>query len=110
MLQEEEKRVTKTLLQIDFPFDGPFGDEMAAQLDGLARDIAAETGLLWKIWTENEAEKRAGGIYLFADPDNAARYLAKHSARLQGFGISGIEAKTFAVNDAINAVTRGPAG
>jgi hypothetical protein len=33
-----------------------------------------------------------------------------HSARLQGFGISGIEARTFAVNDALNAMTRGPTG
>lgn len=102
--------MAKTLLQIDFPFAGPFGADMAAQLGGLAQDIAAEPGLLWKIWTENEGDKRAGGIYLFADGDNAARYLAKHRARLQGFGISGIEAKTFAVNDALNAVTRGPAG
>lgn len=101
--------MAKTLLQIDFPFNGPFGDEMAAQLGSLAQDIAGETGLIWKIWTENEAEKRAGGIYLFADPENAARYLSMHSARLQSFGISGIEAKTFAVNDALNAITHGPA-
>ena len=39
------------LLQFDFPFEGPFGDAMAQALDGLARSIAAEPGLLWKIWT-----------------------------------------------------------
>lgn len=97
--------MNRTLLQIDFPFAGPYGSEMAAAMDGLARDIAGEAGLEWKIWTENAATGRAGGIYLFADPDNAARYLDKHTKRLESFGISGIEAKTFSINEALSAIT-----
>jgi hypothetical protein len=46
--------MTTILLQFDFPFEGPWGEAMTAALDGLAHDIAAEDGLLWKIWTENE--------------------------------------------------------
>ena len=37
------------LLQVDFPFQGPWGDEMATAMEGLAQDIAAEPGLTWKI-------------------------------------------------------------
>lgn len=100
--------MTTTLLQFDFPFDGPWGGDMAAALDGLAKDIAGEDGLLWKIWTENEGERRAGGIYLFSDADAAERYRAKHAARLAQFGIAGIEAKAFSVNGPLTAITRGP--
>ena len=81
-----------TLLQIDFPFTGPFGQEMSAALADLARSIAQEPGLVWKIWTENAAEKLAGGIYLFTDGASADAYLAMHSARLASFGITGIRA------------------
>jgi hypothetical protein len=98
--------MSKTLLQIDFPFAGPFGGEMAAAMEGLARDIAGEAGLEWKIWTENATEGKAGGIYLFSDAANAARYLDKHTKRLESFGISGIRALTFSVNPSLSAITR----
>ena len=32
----------------------------------MAESIAAEPGLVWKIWTEDRKVARAGGIYLFA--------------------------------------------
>lgn len=97
-----------TLLQFDFPYDGPWGGAMAAALDGLAHDIAGEGGLVWKIWTENEAERRAGGVYLFADPSAAERYRRKHEARLAAFGIGGVMARSFAVNGPLSALTRAP--
>lgn len=97
-----------TLLQFDFPFDGPFGAEMTQALDGLARSIADEPGLLWKIWTENAAERMAGGIYLFTTPETAAAYAKKHSERLAGFGITGIRAKSFEVNADLSRLTRAP--
>jgi hypothetical protein len=37
------------LLQIDCLFQGPWGHEMSATMDGLAESIAQEPGLLWKI-------------------------------------------------------------
>lgn len=96
------------LFQVDFPYDGPWGAEMAQAFDGLARDIAAEDGLLWKIWTENPAEKRAGGVYLFRDTAAAERYRDKHVARLAGFGVTGIVVHIFAVNGPLSAITRAP--
>ncbi|NPD15421.1 monooxygenase [Xinfangfangia sp. D13-10-4-6] len=100
--------MSKTLLQFDFPFQGPWGAEMPAAMEGLAADIASEPGFLWKIWTENAETGRAGGIYLFASPEEAEAYRVKHAARLEGFGITGITAHAFAVNDALSAITKAP--
>ena len=97
-----------TLLQIDFPYPGPWGDEMTAAMRGLAQSIAQETGLLWKIWTENAERQEAGGIYLFTDPASAQAYLTKHTQRLQGFGVTGIQAKVFEVNAALSQLDRAP--
>lgn len=99
---------TPFVLQVDFPFSGPFGQKMSEQMTGLAQDIAGESGLIWKIWTENEAERRAGGIYLFDNAADADRYRVKHTARLRSFGIEGIEARTFAVNVPLSAIDRAP--
>ena len=52
------------LLQVDFPFAGPWGEAMTEALRGLAESIANEPGLIWKIWTENPATAEAGGISL----------------------------------------------
>ena len=74
------------ILQVDFPYTGPWGPEMTAAMDGLARSIADEPGLIWKIWTENQEANEAGGVYCFRDAQSAKAYLAMHTARLKGFG------------------------
>src|SRR5690606_4590465 len=48
------------ILQVDFPYAGPWGHEMTKVMDGLARSIADEPGLIWKIWTANETTGEAG--------------------------------------------------
>jgi hypothetical protein len=96
------------LVQFDFPFQGPFGAEMAKAMEGLAQSINEEPGFLWKIWTENAETGEAGGIYAFTDGENAAAYIEKHSARLAEFGITGIRAKVFDVNGALTAINKGP--
>ncbi|NHC63132.1 monooxygenase [Paenalcaligenes suwonensis] len=92
------------ILQVDFPYSGPWGAEMVPAMQGLAQSIAQEQGLIWKIWTENEATNEAGGIYLFADRANAERYLALHSERLKLAGIAQVNAKIFAVNEALSKI------
>ena len=98
------------LLQIDFPFSGPFGHEMATGLEELAISIAEEPGFIWKIWTENESEKEGGGIYLFENEETAKAYLDKHTARLKGFGVQEVHAKIFDVNESLSKITNGPIG
>lgn len=36
------------LLQVDFEFHGPFGDEMSNALVDLAKSINQEPGMIWK--------------------------------------------------------------
>lgn len=96
------------LLQIDFPSQGPWGEEMSQAFAALAESIAGEPGLLWKIWTENRESGEAGGIYLFEDLACAEAYLAMHSARLEGFGLSSIRARIFDVNLPLSRIDRAP--
>ena len=96
------------LVQFDFPYEGPFGDEMAAAYRGLAESINEEPGFLWKIWLENAATAESGGIYLFADAASAEAYVRKHAARLGEFGITNINAKVFDVNVELTRVNRAP--
>ena len=96
------------LLQVDFPYAGPWGEDMAQAMRGLAESIAQEPGLLWKIWTENRDSGEAGGIYLFADRADAERYLEMHRARLLGFGVPEVHAKLFEVNAPLSAIDRAP--
>lgn len=96
------------LLQVDFPFTGPWGQAMSEAMRGLAESIANEPGLLWKIWTENAASNEAGGIYLFADRPSAEAYLTMHKARLATFGVSQVNAKIFDVNSDLSALDRAP--
>ena len=96
------------LLQIDFPFNGPFGHQMAETLKELADSITEEPGFIWKIWTENETTKEGGGIYLFQNEETAKAYLDKHTARLTGFGVSEVHAKIFNVNETLSNITKGP--
>jgi len=96
------------LLQIDFPFSGPFGNQMAEALKELAVSITEEPGFIWKIWTENEFKKEAGGIYLFETEETAKAYLDKHTARLKNLGVTEIHAKIFDVNETLSKITNRP--
>ena len=98
------------LLQVDFPYSGPWGAQMSEAMKGLAESIAHEPGLLWKIWTEDQATAEAGGIYLLTDRASAEAYLHMHRARLQGFGVMHVNAKLFDVNATLSAIDRAPLG
>jgi hypothetical protein len=97
-----------TLLQIDFPLNGPWGDEMAAAFGDLAGVIAGTPGLRWKVWTESANSGEGGGIYLFDDDASAEAYIAEHTARLEGFGVTDIRARLFHVNEPLTEITHGP--
>ncbi len=95
------------LLQVDFRMKGPWGEDMSRAFSGLAADIAAEKGLVWKIWTENRETGEGGGIYLFQTREDAERYVGMHTARLKGFGIEPVNVKIFDVNAPLTEITRG---
>jgi hypothetical protein len=94
----------KYLLQVDFPYNGPFRNKFTESMNELAQDIATEEGFIWKIWTENESTKEAGGIYVFDNINKANCYLDKHTKRLESFGFSNIRAKIFEINETLSAI------
>jgi len=95
------------MLQMDFASPPPWGAERNAKLRALAHAIAAETpGLLWKIWTEDEAAGRAGGLYCFETRAQAEAYQAMHSARVTARGATDIRAAIWDVNETLSAITR----
>lgn len=97
-----------TLVQVDFPHQGPWGAEMAAAFEGLAQSIAAEPGFVFKYWTEDKAQGLAGGIYAFRTRAEAQAYLQMHTARLQGFGVTGIRGLILDVNEALSKIDKAP--
>jgi hypothetical protein len=96
------------VLQIDFPYTGPFGEEMAEMSRELAHSITEEPGFIWKIWTESSEANQGGGIYLFTDQPAAEAYLKKHAARLKEWGINEVNAKIFDINQELTQLTHGP--
>ena len=98
-----------TVLIFDFP-NSAFGPERTEALKPLAEDIAGQHGLLWKIWTEEPAAGRAGGVYLFATREAAEAYHAMHAKRLAARGVTGIEATYRGVNDTLSLIDRAPLG
>jgi len=97
------------ILQMDFappPYPPP-GAARNALLLGLAHSIAKETpGLLWKIWTEDAAVGRAGGLYAFTNRADAVVYQAMHTARVATRGATDIRAVLWDVNEELSAITR----
>jgi hypothetical protein len=98
------------LLQVDFPSDGPFGKRMATVYRELAESINDEPGMIWKIWTENSETGEAGGVYLFESGATARTYLAKHTERLQAWGVTDIRGRIFGVNGPLSAINGAPLG
>ncbi|WP_139852428.1 monooxygenase [Acinetobacter pullicarnis] len=94
------------LLQVDFSFSGPWGDAMTESMQGLANSITQEPGLIWKIWTENQTEQQAGGVYLFDTEAHAQAYLDMHAARLTAAGVTEIRSRIFLVNAALSEITQ----
>lgn len=97
-----------TLLQFDFAFPGPWGGDLERACEALAADIAAQPGLIWKLWGENPASGRASGVYLFGTPEAADAYVARHVPRLAAFGVTDPGLSRFVLNAPLSRATRAP--
>ncbi len=95
------------LLQMDYPFSGPWGSQLADEYSDLALTIANVPGLICKVWTENRETGEAGGIYLFEDEASLDSYLEGKIERMKASGIEDIRAKKYEVNERLTRITRG---
>lgn len=97
-----------TLLQIDFPSQGPWGADLTKMASDLAHHLNETPGMLWKIWTENSRTGDCGGVYLFTDESSANNFLKVHLPRLESMGIRNVRAKVLDVNESLSHITRAP--
>lgn len=94
---------------MDFATSPPWGPGRVSAMHALAESIARDTpGLMWKIWTEDEAAGRAGGLYAFASRAEAEAYRVMHSARAAARGAVDIRAYIWDVNAPLSAITNAP--
>ncbi len=101
--------MSEQILQINFKFNVS-GEEYEKAVTPVAEPIAAVKGLRWKVWFVNEADKEAGGIYLFDNEASVQAYLAGQIvANIKSNPmLTDISAKVFDVMHNLTAVTRGP--
>lgn len=64
----------QTVIEINFEYHCP-EDEMLQMASELVDPILEVDGLLWKIWTHNPDQDRAGGVYLFENREKAEAYV-----------------------------------
>src|SRR5512132_1949860 len=99
--------MSQKILQINVQLSVSTKDYEQACLPA-AQPIADTPGLRWKVWLMNEAEREAGGIYLFESEGAAQSYLGGPivAALKASPGISNISAKLFDVLESHTAITK----
>ena len=82
----------------------------ARYTDDRAKQFLAVPGLQWKIWLDGEEERRAGGIYLFADRAAAEAYVnGPIVARMKANpDITDLQIRIFDVRQNMSEITRAP--
>lgn len=101
--------MSERILQINFKIGIPAA-EYARIADELAGAFAEVPGLRWKIWTLNEAESEAGGIYLFEDAASLEAFLGSPlAAQVKAHpAVIEMSAKPFEIMPGPTARARGP--
>ncbi len=101
--------MTKQILYINFKFNLP-REEYENAMAEMAKSFAEIAGLQWKVWTMNEAEKEAGGIYLFEDESSLETFLAGDlAAQVKNHpAFSDMSAKPYEVLEGPSRTCRGP--
>jgi hypothetical protein len=82
----------------------------ARYTDDRAKPFLEVAGLQWKIWLDGADERRAGGIYLFADRAAAEAYVnGPIVARVRANpDVQELDIRIFDVRQRMSAITRAP--
>ncbi len=75
-----------------------------------AQQFLSVAGLQWKVWLDGADERRAGGIYLFADRAAAEAYVnGPIVARMKGNpDVMELDIRVFDVRQSMSEITRAP--
>jgi len=101
--------MSERLLQINFNFSVS-SDEYAQAANSLVNDFANLPGLIWKVWTLNEDQSEAGGIYMFESQTYLDEFLAGPLAKTVTThpALSNFSVKQFTIMEDLTEKTRGP--
>ncbi len=101
--------MAKQILEISFNFNVS-RSEIENAFRPLASTFANMPGLLWKVWLMNEADKEAGGIYLFEDKSSVQKFLAGEivAGMKKNPALSNLGVKQFEPIEDLTKITRGP--
>lgn len=101
--------MSKKILQVNFKLKVPV-KEYEKICDQLAIPIAKTKGLVWKVWIINDANKEAGGIYLFEDDSSLKKYTEGEIVKtiMSHPAVSDINVKIFDVMEKHTKTTCGP--
>ncbi len=99
------------LLQVNYRRElGQDDAQQAEHLLAAAERISGLPGLQWKLWTYDDSDRAAGGIYLFDTEEHAQAWgdemMPASLGRLPG--VSDIEVRYFDIDERLTAITRGP--
>ena len=97
-----------TLVQFDFPMQGPWGTAMATAFRDLAVIMAGRPVSGGRSGRRTRPTRRAAASTY--SRTRTPRYVEEHTARLEGFGVKDIRARVFEVNEPLTEMTRGPLG
>ncbi len=99
----------KKILQVNYKYSRTKTEQEKASLQS-ANLISNVKGIIWKIWIVNDAEKTAGGIYLFEDEASAQAYLnGPIIATMKNMPvINDFQAKIFDIISEPTNITKGP--
>jgi hypothetical protein len=90
--------------------DMPKAEWEARYTPDRARQFLSVPGLQWKIWLDGEADRRAGGIYLFDTREAAQAYVdGPIVARMKANpDVTDLQIRIFDVRENMTAITNGP--
>lgn len=90
--------------------DMPKAEWEARYTDDRAKQFLGVGGLQWKIWLDGADERRAGGIYLFADRAAAEAYVSGPIvARMKANpDVQELDIRVFDVRERMSEITRAP--
>jgi hypothetical protein len=112
--KDEVSEEMKKIVQVNFRFKNPPSEVEKHWLEGAWHfgPNGKVKGLLWKIWLMNEAEKSAGGIYLFKDEASAKAYIngpiVAGARTCSGCSIYADEIKVWDILPDHTKISRGP--
>lgn len=103
---------SSVILEVDFTYDFATAETYVAEVAPLAEAYAAVEGLVWKAWTLNEEEQRAGAVYLFASADTRTAYLESDLAAMVAShpALSDFRVQEYSIMAAESMVTHAPVG